>query len=44
MISEPKSKKQSILVLFWIVSEFKEFYSQTVDDLGFTEYSCFPED
>ncbi len=29
---------------FSAMSEFKEFYSQTVENLGFTEYSCFPED
>jgi hypothetical protein len=23
--------------------EFKEFYSQAAEDLGFTEYRCFPE-
>ena len=29
---------------FSAISKFKDLYSQAAEDLGFTEYSCFPED
>jgi hypothetical protein len=30
--------------MFSAMSKFKDLYSQSVEDQGFTEYSCFPED
>lgn len=29
---------------FSAMLKFKELYSQATENLGFTEYSCFPED
>lgn len=29
---------------FSAMSKFKDLYSQAAEGLGFTEYSCFPED
>jgi hypothetical protein len=51
-ISPDGSEVENVQVLAFIdadnrfsaISKFKDLYSHSVEDLGFTEYSCFPED